>query len=79
MIKPALYLTNLSGVYIYMKTIKLTKKQYDLLRNCFQEGAYCKGVSNDSSLELGLKTEKEINTENLIIKNIRKKLNLINC
>ena len=37
MIKPALYLTNLSGVYIYMKTIKLTKKQIQIIKNALGE------------------------------------------
>ena len=59
-----------------MKTIKLTKKQYELLRCCFQEGVYCRAVNDDSDIELGFKTQKEINARKLITKNIRKKLQL---
>ncbi len=69
-------MNNSGGVYIYMKTIKLTKKQYEVLRSCFQEGVCCRAANNDSDIELGFKTQKEINALKLITKNIRKKLQL---
>ena len=59
-----------------MKTIKLTKIEYEILRSSFQEGVCCRNANNDSNIELGLITQKEINALKLITKNIRKKLQL---